>query len=77
MYFIRTLIYLTAFLDSVQRKTEKDVTLSDGTLLPRGTHVAIAACAIEHDHHNFENPFSFEPFRLMELQDKCGDPSKA
>ncbi|KIM65870.1 hypothetical protein SCLCIDRAFT_1211883 [Scleroderma citrinum Foug A] len=60
----------------VQRKTTKDVTLSDGTFLPQGTHVAVPAYAIEHDHHNYENPFSFEPFRFVDLQDKCGDLSK-
>ncbi|KIM50675.1 hypothetical protein SCLCIDRAFT_144884, partial [Scleroderma citrinum Foug A] len=60
----------------VQRKTTKDVTLSDGTFLPQGTHVAFAAYAIEHDHHYYEDPLSFKPFRFVELQDKCGDPSK-
>ncbi|KIM65199.1 hypothetical protein SCLCIDRAFT_530799 [Scleroderma citrinum Foug A] len=60
----------------VQRKATKDVTLSDGTFLPRGTNVAFAVYAIEHDHHNYEDPFTFKPFRFVELQDKCGDPSK-
>ena len=69
-------IYLTSFLAGVQRKTTKDVTLSDGTFLPQGTLVAVAAYAIEHDHHNYENPFSSEPFRFVDLQDKCDDPSK-
>ena len=77
VYFLRTpLMYLTSLLDGVQRKATKDVTLSDGTFLPRGTNVAFAVYAIEHDHHNYEDPFTFKPFRFVELQDKCGDPSK-
>jgi len=77
VYFPHTLlIYLTSLLVSVQRKTLKNVTLSDGTFLPQGTRVAFASYAIEHDHHNYENPFAFEPFRFVDLQDKCGDPSK-
>ena len=74
--FCTLFIYLTSLLVGVQRKTTKDVTLSDGTFLPQGTHVAVPAYAIEHDHHNYENPFSFEPFRFVDLQDKCGDLSK-
>ena len=77
VYFPRTLlIYLTSLLDSVQRKTVKDVTLCDGTFLPQGTRVVDAAYAIGHDHHNYENPFTFESFRFVDLKGKRGDPSK-
>lgn len=54
----------------------KDVTLSDGTFIPQGTQVAVAAYAIEHDDSTFENPHIFDPFRFVDLQDRCGDPSK-
>ncbi|KAL4076645.1 cytochrome P450 [Scleroderma yunnanense] len=60
----------------VERKTRTDVTLSDGTFLPKGTHVAFASHAIEHDGRNYENPDIFKPFRFVDLQDKCGDPSR-
>ncbi|KAL4068714.1 cytochrome P450, partial [Scleroderma yunnanense] len=59
-----------------ERVTRTDVTLSDGTFLPKGTNIAFASHSIEHDGGNYENPDVFEPFRFVDLQDKCGDPSR-
>jgi len=54
------------------RKAVKDVTLSDGTLIPEGTHVSIPTYAIHHDRNVYENPETFDPLRFVHLQDKLG-----
>ncbi|KAL4068764.1 cytochrome P450 [Scleroderma yunnanense] len=54
------------------RKAVRDVTLSDGTLIPEGTHVSIPTYAIHHDHSIYEHPETFDPFRYVHLQDKSG-----
>ena len=64
------------FLAAAVRKAREDVTLSDGTFIPRGTTIAFAEYAIEHDEQNYENPNEFEPSRYLDLQDKSGDPAK-
>ncbi|KIM55430.1 hypothetical protein SCLCIDRAFT_1150094 [Scleroderma citrinum Foug A] len=75
--------YVDSFLKETQRfegisavlttrKAVRDVTLSDGTLIPEGTHVSIPTYAIHHDHNVYENPEIFDPFRFVRLQDKLG-----
>ena len=51
------------------RKAVRDVILSDGTLIPEGTHVSIPTYAIHHDPDVYENPELFDPFRFVHLQD--------
>ncbi|OCL14250.1 putative cytochrome P450 [Glonium stellatum] len=48
---------------SFQRVAKVPITLSDGTFLPRGTHLACAASSLQHDPTIVPNPEVFDPFR--------------
>ena len=48
----------------------KDVTLTDGTFIPKGTIVCLPGHAIHHDHELFENPETFNPLRFVDREDK-------
>ncbi|KAI6042740.1 cytochrome P450 [Pisolithus marmoratus] len=47
---------------SVQRKAMKDLTLSDGTFIPKGTHLFVPTAV-------YEDPGVFDPFRFSQLCD--------
>ncbi|PCH34176.1 cytochrome P450 [Wolfiporia cocos MD-104 SS10] len=51
---------------SVMRKVLQDVTLSDGTLIPKGTLVAAAAAATHVDEEYYDHPDKFDPFRFSD-----------
>ena len=76
MYFLRVFSPSDPFPVGPSRKARKDVTLSDGVFIPKGTTVSFPAHSIEHDEQNYENPHVFKPFRFVDLQDKSDDPSK-
>ncbi|KAG6332745.1 hypothetical protein ID866_6343 [Astraeus odoratus] len=60
----------------ITRKALKDITLSDGTLIPKGTYVAVPAHAIHHDACIYENPHAFEPFRFADMREQQGESSR-
>ena len=47
----------------LKRIMQQSYTLKDGTLLPKGTYVAVAAHAIENDPEIFPNPETFDGMR--------------
>ena len=47
----------------MHRKAMKDITLYDGTRIPRGTTITLAAGPMHHDEAFLENAKSFDPFR--------------
>ncbi|KAG6329900.1 hypothetical protein ID866_9189 [Astraeus odoratus] len=49
---------------SIRRKAMKDITLSDGTFIPKGTHILVATHAIHHDDAIYESANVFKPFRF-------------
>ncbi|CCL98904.1 uncharacterized protein FIBRA_00911 [Fibroporia radiculosa] len=51
---------------SVIRLALKDVTLSDGTLIPAGTLCGAAAEGTHHDEENYSQPHLFDPFRFSD-----------
>ncbi|KAI5993495.1 cytochrome P450 [Pisolithus albus] len=55
---------------SVQRKAMKDLTLSDGTFVPKGTHLCVPTYVVHRDSAVYDNPVVFNPFRFSRL---CGD----
>ncbi|KAI8989894.1 cytochrome P450 [Trametes punicea] len=58
------------------RKAMKDVTLSDGTRIPRGTLVAAAAATAHRgDNMRYPNPDTFDPFRFARMRE--GGPDAA
>ena len=51
------------------RKAVKDVTLSDGTRIPKGTLVAAAAVTAHSDDTRYADPGVFDPFRFARLRE--------
>ena len=54
----------------------KDVTLSDGTRIPRGTLVAAAAILAHSDDSVYTDPDVFDPFRFARMRDAAGEGTK-
>ncbi|CAL1702631.1 unnamed protein product [Somion occarium] len=55
---------------SVMRKVINDITLSDGTYLPKETVIVVPALATHTDISNYEDPMVFNPYRFLENEDK-------
>ncbi len=51
------------------RKAMKDVTLSNGTFIPKGTLLVAPQYAIHHDERNYSEPYAFHPTRFMHAED--------
>ena len=62
---------------SFNRYLFKPFTLDDGTHLPAGTHVALAAEPILMDPLHCENPNSFDGFRFYRMREDKSDPDNA
>ncbi|KAI0354621.1 cytochrome P450 [Trametes cingulata] len=61
---------------SVMRKGEKDITLSNGTFIPRGTLIAAAALPMHRDNEVYENADVFNPFRFSRMREAEGEGTK-
>ncbi|KAI6022896.1 hypothetical protein PISMIDRAFT_672792 [Pisolithus microcarpus 441] len=59
---------LEGFTVSVQRKAMEDLTLSDGTFIPKGTHIAVPTYIIHRDSTVYQNPGMFDPLRFYKLR---------
>lgn len=57
------------------RKVLKDYKLSDGTVLPKGTSVAVNSYAVHHNNEIFERPEEFQPFRFSNIRDQSLEES--
>ena len=51
------------------RKAVKDVTLSDGTRIPKGTLVAAASVTAHTDDARYAEPDVFDPFRFARMRE--------
>ena len=60
---------------SLARKVMSDVTLSDGTFLPKDSFVSANLYATHRDPANYSDPNEFRPFRYSEM--RAQDPSEA
>ena len=65
-----------ALLASLTRKVMKDITLSDGTFLPKGTLVVAAAHSTHRDEVNYTDAETFDPFRFSKLREGEGEGLK-
>ncbi len=54
------------------RKAMDNLTLTDGTFLPKGTVVAAVASPIHHDASLYPSPDTFDPFRFSSMFDAEG-----
>ena len=61
----------------MERKALKDFTFSDGTFIPKGTHVAAVAHPVHQDEKIYEDPLSFKPFRFAEARESVNDVKDA
>ena len=52
---------------SLLRKTLKNLTLSDGTFIPKGALVVTPCRAIHYDEAYYPNARAFEPFRFSDM----------
>ncbi|KIK15731.1 hypothetical protein PISMIDRAFT_687006 [Pisolithus microcarpus 441] len=52
---------------SVQRKALQVLTLSDGTFIPKGTHLYVPTYVFHRDSAIYENPCIFDPLRSFRL----------
>ncbi|KAI6103577.1 cytochrome P450 [Pisolithus sp. B1] len=60
----------------ITRVAMSDITLADGTFIPRGTSVAFPVHAMHHDETVFENANVFEPFRFSDMRDNESEGSR-
>ncbi|KAI6100624.1 cytochrome P450 [Pisolithus sp. B1] len=60
----------------ILRRALKDITLTDGTFIPKGTHLSVASHAIHHDPRVYDDPDVFDPYRYTKFQEKQGDGSR-
>ena len=61
---------------TITRKAMKDVTLIDGTFIPKGTLLAAAAHPTHHDESIYANAEVFEPFRFAKMREGDGEGLK-
>ena len=54
----------------------KDVTLSDGTFIPKGTLLAAATHATHHDEAVYPDAEVFDPFRFAHMREQAGESMK-
>ncbi|EJT96540.1 cytochrome P450 [Dacryopinax primogenitus] len=63
--FIKEAMRLTGLgVMSMARKSMRPFTLSDGTVIPTGSRIAVNAWSIHHDPDTYEKPEEFDPFRF-------------
>lgn len=53
----------------VIRKAMEDITFSDGTTIPSGTHLAVASVPMHLDDRYYDNASEFDAFRFLSGQD--------
>ncbi|KAI6042750.1 cytochrome P450 [Pisolithus marmoratus] len=63
-------------ITSVQRKAMKGLTLSDGTFIPKGTHLYVPTYVLHRDSAVYDNPRVFDPFRFSRLRDDENESDK-
>jgi cytochrome P450 len=52
----------------MKRKAMKDFTFSDGTLIPKGTFVAVPSYAMHHDENIYADPHEFQGARFEKMR---------
>ena len=58
------------------RTALKDFSFSDGTVIPKGAWVSVAAHQMHFDEDNYQNAQAFDPWRFAELRDEEGEGLK-
>ncbi len=58
------------------RMVDKDITLSDGTFLPKRTLVAVPAYSTHRDDAVYADAAVFDPFRFSRMREREGEGTK-
>ncbi|GAV99331.1 cytochrome p450 [Lentinula edodes] len=58
------------------RKVLTDFTFSDGTTVPAGTTIGVAAYMHHHDEAQYDNPYTFDAFRFYNMRNREGESIK-
>ena len=61
---------------AMPRKAMRDITLRDGTRVPKGAWVRVAAYPLHHDDTYLETADTFDPFRFALMRSAKGQSSK-
>ncbi|KAF9244079.1 cytochrome P450 [Melanogaster broomeanus] len=61
---------------TMARQAMKDFSFSDGTVIPKGTIVAVASRATHFDNDNYEHADMFDPFRFANVRSEDGEGVK-
>ncbi|KAF7519302.1 hypothetical protein G7054_g13136 [Neopestalotiopsis clavispora] len=63
-------------LTTFQRAATADITLSDGTFIPKGTKIDCATCSIHSDNRFYDNARDFDGLRFYRKRQKPGQENK-
>ncbi|KIM38977.1 hypothetical protein M413DRAFT_447338 [Hebeloma cylindrosporum] len=55
---------------AMQRVAVKDHTFTDGTMVPRGTTLAVALDSVHLNENIYSDPLTFDPFRFVKLKEQ-------
>ena len=58
------------------RKVLKDITLPDGTFVPKNTLIVTTADAVHHDESHYADANTFDPFRFARIRENEGEGTK-
>ena len=61
---------------SVGRKALKDLTLSDGTFIPKNTMLAAASYPMHYDEALYADAETFDPWRFARMRENEGESTK-
>ncbi|EIW64154.1 cytochrome P450 [Trametes versicolor FP-101664 SS1] len=61
---------------SLMRVAHKDITLSDGTFIPKGTLLSVPVYSMHHDDSLYEDAASFDAFRFSRMREHAGEAAK-
>ncbi|KAK0434275.1 cytochrome P450 [Desarmillaria tabescens] len=57
----------------MRRVARSDFAFSDGTVIPAGNEISVAALATNTDERNYENPLEFRPWRFFDKRKQEGE----
>jgi ent-kaurene oxidase len=72
----RARVWLTFMAVSITRRMLKGYVLSDGTILEKGTNIALASGGVHMDSTIYQDPKTFDGYRAYKLRDKPGNGNK-
>ena len=71
-----TCVFLFLYIATAYRRVLKPFTFSDGTLVPAGTRIAIAAHSTHLDEAIYPEAKTFQGFRFAKMMDNKGQSSQ-